>query len=90
MPLETRTLDPNSTLDFAVDWTDWLAGDTIETSSWVIPPGLTRVSDTSTPTTGIVFLTGGAVGRRYRVVNRIMTTLGRIEDRSFEVLCQEH
>jgi len=31
--------------DYAVDWTKWLKGDTIATSTWNIPTGLTKITD---------------------------------------------
>lgn len=31
----TFTKDPHAVLDYTVDWTRWLAGDTIATSAWL-------------------------------------------------------
>jgi hypothetical protein len=77
--------DPNAVLDYSVDWTRWLNGDTIATSAWTVPAGLTKVSDTSTTKAATVWLSGGTIGQSYTVTNRITTAGGRTEDRSFDV-----
>lgn len=78
--------DPDATLDFEVDWSQWLqASETITASGWTVPAGLTRVSDTHTGTTATVWLSGGVLGQRYTVTNEITTSGGRIDDRSLHI-----
>ena len=77
--------DPDAKLDYGVDWTSWLDGDIIDSSSWDIPTGLTLVSETDTDTHAIVWLSGGAVGEMYPAVNHIITALGREDDRTLNV-----
>ena len=78
--------DPNATLDYTIDWSDWLAtGDTISTSTWTVPAGITASSDTETTTTSTVWLTGGTSGRTYLVTNTIVTAGGRTEERSLRI-----
>lgn len=81
--------DPNAVLDYYVDWTRWLNGDTIATSVWTVAAGLTIANDTHTTTAAIVWLSGGTVSETYKVTNRITTTGGRTEDRSFDVKIAE-
>ena len=82
--------DPDATLDYTVDWSDWLdPNDTISASAWSVPSGLTQVSASYTTTSATIWLSGGTAGSRYAVVNRISTAAGRTEDRSFVVVCQE-
>lgn len=81
--------DPNAVLDYYVDWTRWLNGDTIATSVWAVTAGLTVANDTHTPTAATVWLSGGVMGETYRVTNRITTAGGRTEDRSFDVKIAE-
>jgi len=81
--------DPNAVLDYYVDWTRWLNGDTIATSVWTVPAGLTNANDSHTTTAATVWLSGGTVGEAYKVTNRITTTGGRTEDRSFDVKIAE-
>jgi hypothetical protein len=78
--------DPNAKLDYTLDWTDWLVtGDTVSTSVWTVPSGLTAVSDSNTTTTTTIWLSGGTAGKFYTISNRITTLSGRIEDQSFQL-----
>jgi len=82
--------DPDSIIDYGVDWSTWLAtGETIASSSWVVPSDLTSVSESNTTTETAIFLSGGIVGTEYTVTNRITTTASRTEDRSMLIKCQE-
>lgn len=90
--------DPDATLDYTVNWasedgtndgsssdTGWLQGDTITASTWTVPAGLTRVSDSNTDTTATIFISGGTAGKRYRLTNKITTVGGRIEERTLTI-----
>lgn len=85
--------DPDAVLDYAEDWADWLTGDTIVTSTWTVPTGLTKDSDAATTTQTSIWLSGGtvALGRRksYTVTNHIITAAGREEDRSVYIQMKE-
>ena len=83
------TKDPDATLDYAVDWMRWLAGDTIQTSEWIVPDGLNQVSASNTPTKATVWLSGGTVGQSYTVTNRITTAAGRTDERSIIIRVQD-
>lgn len=78
--------DPDSVLDYAVDWSDWLAGDTITTADFTVPAGLTRQSQNASATVATVWLAGGTAGATYSVNCRIVTAAGRTADRSFRVV----
>ena len=82
------TKDPAADLDYSFDWTAWLNGDTIVTSTWTLQTGSGMTSHATSISGGdhtITWLSGGTIGGPYRVTNRITTTAGRIDDRSFEV-----
>jgi len=85
----TFAKDPDAVLDYAVDWSRWLAGDEIATSEWTVPSGITKVSDSKTTTKTTVWLSGGTAGQFYTVTNRITTTGGRTEERSFTIRVEE-
>jgi hypothetical protein len=85
----TFTKDPNAVLDYTIDWTRWLAGDQIAASEWLVPTGITKVADSKTASSATVWLSGGTAGQSYTVTNRITTTGGRTEDRSFIVKVEE-
>jgi len=79
-PVKQFEKDPNSTLDYHINWGTWLAGDTISTSTWAVPTGLVKVSDSKTSTLTTIWLSGGTVGGGYSVVNAITSAAGRKED----------
>jgi len=85
------TKDPQAVLDYAIDWTKWLdeVGDSIETSTWIVPTGLTKVTETNTSKLATVWLSGGTVGENYTVTNRITTVGGRADDRSITIRVRE-
>lgn len=82
--------DPAAKLDFTVDWTLWLqATETISTSTWTAPTGITKMSAPAESIVGgktTVWLQGGTVGVRYDVVNHIVTSQGREDERTITVV----
>ena len=76
--------DPNATLDYTFDWTAYLTpmADTIASVSWVLPAGLANVSQSNTPMTATVFVSGGTLGESLQLTCRITTAGGRTDDRS--------
>jgi hypothetical protein len=68
-----------------LDWRPWLAGETITSSSWTVPAGLTDDGHSESGGETTIFLTGGSLATVYVVTNTIVTSDGRNEDRSFEV-----
>ena len=73
--------DPDAVLDYAVDWSTWLPeGDTIATSTWTVPTGITKDSDSHDDTTVTIWLSGGTLGETYELVNRVTTAAGRTDD----------
>lgn len=66
--------DPQELLDYDVDWTDRLNGDTITDSVWSIAKGTVTISDQSATTTDTkVWLAGGTLGETCEVLNHITT-----------------
>jgi hypothetical protein len=85
MPLSWPDKDPQEVLDYALDWTARLAGDTIATSSWVLPTGITKASDSHDVSTTKIWLSGGVEGTKYTLVNTITTTAGRTMNQSVAI-----
>ena len=78
--------DPNASLDYSVDWSTYLeVGETLAGSAWQIDPAgeLAYGAASFGATSATATLSGGVVGHVYRVSNRVTTSLGRIDDRSF-------
>ena len=75
--------DPDSNVDYGCDWSNWLSGaETITTSVWVVPAGLTGGTEANTTAATSIFLTGGTIGTTYTLTNRVTTSAGRTDDRS--------
>ena len=91
--------DPDSKLDYEINWLEWLTSintitgetviDTIVSSTWVdVNADLTVESDSFTDSTTTVWLTGGIVDSIYEVTNRITTAAGRIQDQTAKLKCK--
>lgn len=81
--------DPDETSDFDFNWSPEMNGDSILTSTFVLPDGLTQVSSSNTDSVVTIFVSGGDCGRLYRVTNRITTTLGRTRDKTIYIRIRE-
>lgn len=83
--------DPESTLDYGVDWSLWLNGDTISNSQWFVDAGLTIEggSETADDSKTSLFISGGTAGEKYTLTNRITTAGQRVCERSFEIHVRE-
>lgn len=75
--------DPDADLDYSIDWTAWLTGaEVISTSAWTVTPVessgivLHGAGVDGTNKIATVWISGGTlrVARRYSVVNSIVTT----------------
>ena len=104
MSLNVFLKDPDSVEPFHIVWcsqdntndgsssdTGELQGETISTSSWTIPAGITKDSDNKNgitiagvtyvaDTVATVWLSGGTAGTDYALVNQIVTSGGRTLD----------
>ena len=85
LPLRRKIKDPDSTLDYSVDWTNWLNGDTIQSVVWNVSPGITIVSQGMFENQSRVWLSGGILDRTYTVQCLMTTVGGRTESYSFEL-----
>ena len=81
--------DPDAVLDYTRDWSPFLGTDTIATSTFTVPTGLTKVTETNNTTTATVWLSGGTAHSMYVVTNRITTAGGRTDDRSWLITVRE-
>jgi hypothetical protein len=79
---------PTETLDYSIDWSDWLDDDAISTSSWSADTGITVATDpaaSNTATIATVWLSGGTAGQNYKVINTIVTSGERTAIRYIEI-----
>ena len=91
-PVGLAPLDPNETLDYIVDWTDWLAAssDTISSASIIAPTGITAASTlvinaNTAVQTWLSVSDSSLEGSIVTIVCRIVTSGGRTADRSFMI-----
>lgn len=68
--------DPDSTILLTFLWAAELDGDTIATSSFELPDGMTEGTNAGTGSYRTCKVSGGDCGRVYRVTNRITTATG--------------
>lgn len=81
--------DPGATLDYSVDWSEFLeTGENIVASTWTVPAGLTTVTTSYISTKTTVWLSGGTLGQSYELVNRVTTNNNpaRIDERTIVIL----
>ncbi len=75
---------PEEVETYGIDWTDRLSNeiitnDTIETSDWDVPDGITPDSDAidQADTRSTITLSGGTIDTDYTLVNTVVTAGGR-------------
>jgi len=82
--------DPDAVLDYAVDWSAWLSqAEAITTATVVADDGITVDSDSHDGGIHTIWLSGGEVGRDYRITSRITTSQGRGDDRTMLIRVRE-
>lgn len=82
--------DPNSVIDYDIDWSKRLPnGDIILVSDWIVPAGITMDSEESTDTATKIWLSGGIAGQSYALTNRITTAHGRVQDKTITITVKE-
>lgn len=75
MASPVRTKHATATESFGIDYaTDYLdTGETIVTSTWTVPAGITKLAESFTTTVTKIVLSGGTVGTIYEITNTITT-----------------
>jgi hypothetical protein len=80
-----QSKDPDEIADYQISWAATLGTDTISTSVWIVPAGITAGVTTNTDTTVTIFLSGGVDGVRYDLTNTITTAAGRTYEQLISV-----
>lgn len=80
--------DPDAVVDYIIDWTETLNGDTISTSSWTADNGLIVDSDSKTASTTTGWFSGGTAYTYGSVQNEIVTVGGRTMRRTIVTAIQ--
>ena len=86
-----RSKDPDDILDYDLSWEDQMTADTdtIVTSTWIVPDGITMNSDMMTTLQTKIWLSGGTAGQTYTLLNRVTTAGGRTLDQSVKLNMRE-
>ena len=88
--MSTYVKDPEAVLDYTVDWTAWLAGDTISTLTvTAITAGITVDSSSNTTTAATAWISGGTAGNNYDVRFHIVTAAERTDDRTITLIVRQ-
>lgn len=77
--------DPADVLDYAIDWSSVLAelgDDTIASTTWVVPAGLTGGAEAAAGAVRTKFLSGGTADQSYALTCTITTLGGRTISRT--------
>lgn len=74
--------DPAAILDYSIDWSAQLGDETIDTSTWTVPAGITGDDDSNTTTVATIRLSGGTAGSDYEIKNHIVTSGGQEDERT--------
>jgi len=83
LTLQNPLKDPSAVLDYAFDWTEWLAsGETITDHTITADTGITVDSSTESGGKVTVWLSGGTAGINYKVACKITSTAGRTDERT--------
>ena len=93
-------IDPGANVDYTMNWEDFFEDsgsptDSISTSTWSVTPQEgsplvpTLSNDSNTATTTTTFIADCQVGVLYQLTNRIVTTLGRTDERSITLRCEQ-
>lgn len=86
---QTFRKDPHANLDYGFDWEDYLeSGETLNASVWTVPSGLIEGSKQLGSISTKIWISGGTAGETYTVANKITTTDGRIDERSFDIVVE--
>ncbi len=90
--------DPDAIRTYTIDWANggdndgsiydkgWLQSDTIATSTWILSStDITNVAEANDTTTASIKISGGILGKIYKVTNRIVTANGETDDRTIQI-----
>lgn len=85
--------DPDSRVDYAVDWRGYLDGQIIAASGWSVSPdqagGVTIEAESFDLERAAATLSGGVPGQIYAVANRVTLSDGSIDERTITVRVEE-
>jgi hypothetical protein len=89
-PIRTFQKDPDSILDYRVDWSEWLqSGEAIVSFVPTVPAGLTASETSFEFDSCTIWLAGGTATGTYDIGYRIQTNMDRVDERTIRIICVE-
>lgn len=85
MSIERKYKDPDEVISFGVDWSEYLGAETVTSSNWTVPSGVTKVGQTLVGKQANVTISGGTLGTVNRITNRVTTSAGETVDQSIDI-----
>src|SRR5512147_1489232 len=79
---------PTDNLDYTIDWSADLGAETIISSTWTVPTGITSSGSSNTNTTTTTYLSGGSLGESYLIINTITTSGGHTYSQPFTLIAE--
>ena len=80
-------VDPDSRIDYKIDWSDELNGDVIVSSEWFSDRSDITIDTVEYDgTQSVVWIKDVIDGETYELTNRIHTAEGRVEDQTITVI----
>lgn len=76
-------------LTYTEEYATLLGADTIATSTWIVPGGITSDAETDDADTTTITLSGGTDGEDYFLRNHIVTAAGLEDDRYLTILVRD-
>ncbi|MEA3281796.1 MAG: hypothetical protein U9Q68_04425 [Euryarchaeota archaeon] len=90
MGLTTFIKDPDAVLDFSFDWSSWLeTGESISSHTITAGSGITNDSDSESSGIVTAWISGGTAGSTYTIACKIVTSLGRTDERTINIVVAE-
>ena len=71
--------------DFTLDWSQVVGADSIITSAWTVPSGITGSNQSSTATTASIRIAAGTASLFYPFVNTITRISGQVDQESLVI-----
>lgn len=89
--LPRHDVAPGAILDFHQDWSAWLGGAPLQSMTWVVPSGLTVVTQSEEDGVMTVWLSGFVEGKTYEIQGTPATdtTPQRKTSRYFLLTCKK-
>jgi hypothetical protein len=85
--------DPEARVDYAIDWADYLDGQTIAASNWMVEPaepgGIVVEEDSFELLRTAARLSGGLIGHSYGISNLVTLSDGSEDSRSITLRVEE-